>query len=391
MPWQFRVTDGADQGRIFPLPESGVYPLGSSRRHAEIVLNDLYVARIHAEVEMDGSRVVLTAHDSPGGTLVNGQKIISQEIRHGDVVRMGNSHLRLEDVDTAAQEAAAEEELPTFEVEEVPEEAAAPAEEAEVVVAPAEEGEAAAATAVGDVAVAEDKAHPLPANRLRELVGHALAHFQIEGEIGMGHCSMLFRALDFKKDKTVALKVLPPDFPHSDEEMQRYVEVWKTVLPLRHANLVSLYAVGKNGPFCWLAMKYIETTSLPHIIQRLAQVEKIDWHGAYRVALHIARRWRLSTGRTWCTATSPPGTCSGEPAIRSRFWRTSVSPRRFRAATCAISRCARSSRPTCPTFRPSRPSRTPTSTGLVTSIAWAWWFMPCSRGVIRSRRRRRPS
>ena len=135
---------------------------------------------------------------------------------------MGNSHLRLEDMDTAAQEAAAEEELPTFEVEEVPEEAAAPAEEAEVVVSLlAEEGEAAAATAVGDVAVAEDKAHPLPANRLRELVGHALAHFQIEGEIGMGHCSMLFRALDFKKDKTVVLKVLPPDFPHSDEEMQR--------------------------------------------------------------------------------------------------------------------------------------------------------------------------
>src|SRR5262249_34448453 len=41
------VVDGADQGRIYSLPGNGVVSIGKSHKHSEIVLNDLYVSRLH--------------------------------------------------------------------------------------------------------------------------------------------------------------------------------------------------------------------------------------------------------------------------------------------------------------------------------------------------------
>lgn len=272
MPWQFRVVDGADAGRVEGMPATGIVTIGSSKRHADIHLNDLYVARVHGEVEIDGARVVITAHDSPSGTLVNGQKVLQLEIRHGDVVRMGNSHLRLEDCAIAAAEAPPEEEVPELDIEVLAED--------EVAAGPSD--------------AAADMAHPLPGERLKELVGHTLAHFQVEEVIGTGLCSYVFRALDLKKDQLVALKVLATDFPHSDSEMKSYVPVWKTMLPLRHPNIVPLQGVGKTGPFCWLAMEFVEHTSLPEIIERIAKKDTINWLRGFRVATQIGRALELA-------------------------------------------------------------------------------------------------
>ena len=275
MPWQFRIIEGADQGRLEGMPANGVVTIGSSKRHAEIHLNDLYVARVHGEVEIDGPRVVLTAHDSPQGTLVNGQPVRQQELHHGDIVRMGNSHLRLEDCDIAAKEnpPPPEEDVPEVDIEVL------------------EEG---VETEVDLIDEEAGKASPLPGERLKELVGHPLAHYQIEEVIGTGLCSYVFRARDQKKDQLVALKVLATDFPHNDDEMKHYVQVWKAVLPLQHPNLVTLYALGKTGPFCWLAYERVNCEPLPEVIERLSKKERIKWLRGFRVALQIGRALKLA-------------------------------------------------------------------------------------------------
>jgi serine/threonine protein kinase len=92
-----------------------------------------------------------------------------------------------------------------------------------------------------------------------------------------------------KKDAHVALKVLAAEFPQNDVEMQRFVQVFKTVLPLRHPHLVSYYGIGKTGPFCWLSMELIEHTPVPEIIEKLQGAPKIDWQRPYRVALQIGQ------------------------------------------------------------------------------------------------------
>lgn len=245
------VIDGADEGRYFPLSDAGTVSIGSNRRTADICLHDLYVSRIHCEIKVDGDQVEVTCLESRPAIFINGKEITQEKLQLGDVLRVGNSHLRLQiDDGSDPQEAETEEE-------------AAP--EAPAVLP------------------------HLPADRLEELAHHTLGHFKLSTLIGKGHHGAVFRARDVKADRDVALKVLSPDFPKNDEEMQRFIKGLKVMLPLRHPHVVSLLGAGKTGPYTWIAMELLEAESLTQVLARVATIRKIDWRRAFHVAVHIGR------------------------------------------------------------------------------------------------------
>jgi serine/threonine protein kinase len=246
MPRGLQVIEGADKGRFFPLSE-GIITIGSSRKHADIPLNDIYVARIHCEIEVDGNRLVVSDSEDSAGTLVNGQKVKRQELQAEDVLRVGNTQFRVQ-LDSAGE---------------------------------TDEGGAAPE---GGAKIAQ-----LPAEQLDELAGTTLGHYAVGPVLGKGHCSLVFRARELKGDKVVALKVLYPEFPKGDEEMQRFAQALKTALPLRHPNLVTVYAAGKSGPYCWVALELVEGETLRQVFQRLATAGPPDWKQAFRVAVHVGR------------------------------------------------------------------------------------------------------
>src|SRR5262249_5809502 len=100
------VIDGADRGQPFYLPEAGVVTLGNNGKQADIVLHDLYVARVHCQVEVRGDEVFVSHLEGLHGTMGNGQRIARpRAVRVGDTLRAGNSHLRVEGV--AAQDVPA--------------------------------------------------------------------------------------------------------------------------------------------------------------------------------------------------------------------------------------------------------------------------------------------
>lgn len=244
------VIDGADHGRSFPLHGDGVVTIGNSHRHADICLHDLYVRRVHCQLEVQGDRVVARASESNAGMTVNGQAAAEQELRLGDVLRVGNTHLRLEEADPDETP----EEAPETEVKDFP------------------------------------PAPPLPAGRLAELTDHLLAHYEIGPVLGHGHGGVVFRARDRKGGHMVALKVLFPEFPKDAGEMQGFAAAMRTVLPLRHPNLVTLYNAGRTAPYCWLALEYVEGESLAQALERMSGVPgKLGWKHALRLGIHVGR------------------------------------------------------------------------------------------------------
>src|SRR5438128_1651070 len=89
------VVSGPDQGKRFHLSDEFSTMLGRSR-HANTQLNDLSVSRVHCEVEIRNRRVLLTDLDSASGTFVNNQKVSECELRDGDVIRIGNTQMRVD-------------------------------------------------------------------------------------------------------------------------------------------------------------------------------------------------------------------------------------------------------------------------------------------------------
>jgi serine/threonine protein kinase len=141
------------------------------------------------------------------------------------------------------------------------------------------------------------KPAPATAEQLSKLVGQELAHYKVEAVIARGSTGTVFRAADTKDGQTVALKVLQPEFAKNDTEMQRFVRAMKTVLPLRHPNLVALQGAGKTGPYCWVAMEYVEGESMTQAIQRIGVAGMLDWKYGFRVATHIARALEYAHGQ----------------------------------------------------------------------------------------------
>src|SRR5262249_1209348 len=190
--FRFLVVDGADKGRHFALPETGVVTVGKSHKDADIVLNDLYVSRVHCELEIEPDHLVVGHIEGQGGTLVNGQQIVKKELYIGEVLRIGNSHLRLESfedegpvVDTDQPDAA-------------PIEAAVDGEDTGFLVIE-QENDGTDSETVIEVRAAAEESFVLPhspVDELLELEDKPFGHFKIGTLLGRGQSGMVFRAQD---------------------------------------------------------------------------------------------------------------------------------------------------------------------------------------------------
>src|SRR5207249_3625144 len=95
MGMQLTVIAGPDRGRSFPLNPGEAMLVGRSKA-TPTRLADPHVSRVHCEVEVEGDRVFVSDHDSAGGTFVNGRKVTRQELKPGDVIKIGDTQMRLQ-------------------------------------------------------------------------------------------------------------------------------------------------------------------------------------------------------------------------------------------------------------------------------------------------------
>ncbi len=242
------VLTGPDKGRRFPIGQEPLL-IGRSKTTAT-QLNDPRCSKVHCRVQYEGDHLVITDQASTAGTFVNSQRVSRQELHLGDVITLGETQLLVES-----------------DVSEQP-------------------------TIMGLPSPATTSA-PTPSRpqvqNLADLVGKTLHHFQIGALVARGHSGIVFEARDLQANRRVAFKVLKPEMARNEEAMQRFIRATKTMMPLRHPNLVTIYGAGKTGPFCWISMEFVEGESLTQVINRIGIAGMLDWRHALRVAIHIAR------------------------------------------------------------------------------------------------------
>ena len=110
MSWCLLVIDGADVKRQFPLPAHGKVLIGKDPSHNCINFNDFYLEKTHCTLDVADEGI--TVHDTSRerGVIINGARIVRQaKLAPGDVLRLGNTHLRLDAYDGPAPAAPEEE------------------------------------------------------------------------------------------------------------------------------------------------------------------------------------------------------------------------------------------------------------------------------------------
>ena len=277
--FRFLVIDGADKGRHFALPLTGLVCVGKSHKHADIVLNDLYVSRVHCELHIDKDGLIVRHVEGQNGTLIDGHPIKERALPLGGVLRVGNTHLLLESFAGTGVPVVGGRPAPAQEDDDQPIEFQILEEESSAAETKIESTGADTGTFVLPHA---------PVDPLLELEDQEFGHFQIGKLLGRGQSGLVFRAHDHKTGHPVALKLLASDFPATEAELARFVKAIKTASNLHHPSLVTVHSAGKTGPYCWLSREYIEGESLSRRVRRLHEGGKPDWKAACRIGLDLA-------------------------------------------------------------------------------------------------------
>ena len=101
---------------------------------------------------------------------------------------------------------------------------------------------------------------------MNELVSKRLGKYQILEEIGRGGFAAVYRSLDIKLDRIVALKVLAPHLVWDKGFVARFKREAKTVASLKHPSIVAIHEVGEADGKHYIAMDYLEGRTLKQLI-----------------------------------------------------------------------------------------------------------------------------
>ena len=101
------------------------------------------------------------------------------------------------------------------------------------------------------------------------LAGARLGPYEITAAIGAGGMGEVYRARDTRLGRSVAIKVLPPQFGSDPRFRQRFEREARTVSQLTHPNICTLHDVGEapgETPHAlathFLVMEYLEGETL---------------------------------------------------------------------------------------------------------------------------------
>ena len=89
-----------------------------------------------------------------------------------------------------------------------------------------------------------------------------ISHYRIVGPLGAGGMGEVYLAQDRSLDRSVALKILPPDLVRSEDRVRRFVLEAKSASSLSHPNIITIYEIGHEGSYHFIAQEYVEGVTL---------------------------------------------------------------------------------------------------------------------------------
>ena len=116
------------------------------------------------------------------------------------------------------------------------------------------------------------------------MIGKTLAHYEITDLLGKGGMGEVYRALDQKLGREVALKILPAAWSQDPERLARFDREARTLATLQHPNVASAYGFETTSEARFLVMELVEGEGLD---QRMAR-GPIPVDQARKIAVQIA-------------------------------------------------------------------------------------------------------
>jgi eukaryotic-like serine/threonine-protein kinase len=121
------------------------------------------------------------------------------------------------------------------------------------------------------------------------MLGRTLGPYQIESKLGEGGMGVVYRALDPRLDRAVAIKILRPDAALSEDRKRRFIQEAKAASALNHPNIVHIYDIGEADGVGYIAMEFVQGNTLDRLIGKTGLSLRDTLKFAIQIADALAR------------------------------------------------------------------------------------------------------
>ncbi len=154
-------------------------------------------------------------------------------------------------------------------------------------------------------------------NNARESLNvRTIGRYEILSTLGRGNMGEVFRARDPMIGRMVALKTRRFDLVYEQKDIKfvtdRFFEEARIAGNLVHPNIVTIFDVGRDGDYCFMAMELLEGENLTSVQQRRSAAPTTQGRGSGKESLS-------RFGFRPFQQCYPPGYQTGQSYVHSRW------------------------------------------------------------------------
>jgi len=114
--------------------------------------------------------------------------------------------------------------------------------------------------------------------------GRTVKHYRIEETLGKGGMGVVYRAVDTRLERPVALKFLPAEFTRDPERKRRFFQEARAASAVNHPAIAQVYDVDEDDGAAFMVMELVAGKT----VRKLVENRELDLLGALEIAGQVA-------------------------------------------------------------------------------------------------------